>query len=458
MLTSILLATMLAIQPPVGDFGDLPPIPAPPQQPSLAETTWPPGNYGGLAVATGSLWVGSNLKVDAWWWALGFDGVHVRGTDPQGRSTVFQATDYDSTFICGRNTGYLKISNCTIKSPDYLGNMKAIFMGPDCANKADKLPLTLHLVNCKIEGVLGQGTNRPTWGLFLNQCDLIVEDCDIYWKEGTEHASYVHAFNEYGAWIINSRIHGVGAEGWKFTQRPMSYPVDYYPDQAKQDRAEANGHALYDGYHPTPGAVVVLAHSSVTDWCQDWSWRGGAGLTFQGAAADVYIVDCAFYDYAGTPTCPEWKPPMGLDDSGIEHFGDDDAYSPPDPDSWMDAGEDPANGHVYIVDSYFGAGPGPTSFKGLITVSQLDALYPTAVVCRSITIERCGFYGTNMDVRIDHIPSVNIWGCNTPAVDAKWDAWIGPGGASEGLPTTPEAMLSVNGSNHIPISQGWTTP
>jgi hypothetical protein len=390
-----------------------------PPEPSLLEYRQGAGTFPGTTVAFNG-WTG-NQNIRPFWLDQGYAGIHVMGRGPE--RTIYRSMTSESTLIFGRHCGYVKIENVTIQNGFAPGKQKAIFGGVDAANAPDLVPYTIHLKNCVIETArTADPDGHPEWPIFINQGDIILENCVIRSRNSNEHALYVHGFGRYGAYIINTVIDGVGAEGLKFTARPQAR---YYQDPGLLQYA---GNAYTDGYHPIEQTQwIVVRNTQIHDWNQPWSWRGGAGMTVQGAGINVLVEDSAFVDFH------ELKPALAFDDSGVEHFGDGNI-----------AGRSPANQDIIVRRTTLASGPGPSWYTN---VARIGSLNPNSSVLtvKSALFEDCGIYGDHMMLSVSNCDNLRVRNCNTPAAAERARTF--------GVDTTHEAMLAYNGFR--PVSQGY---
>jgi hypothetical protein len=188
------------------------------------------------------------------------------------------------------------------------------------------------------------------------------------------------------------------------------------------------GNAYTDGYHPIEQTQwIVVRNTQIHDWNQPWSWRGGAGMTVQGAGINVLIEDSAFVDFN------ELKPALAFDDSGVEHFGDGNI-----------AGRSSANQNVIVRRTTLASGPGPSWYTNVVRIGSLNPNSPVKTV-KSALFEDCGIYGDHMLLSVSNCDNLIVRGCNTPEAAAR--------AAAHGVDTTHEAMLAYNGFR--PVSQGY---
>lgn len=392
-----------------------------PPEPALKQIQLEGIRYPGFTVGFRG-WTG-NAFVPITWMREPYRGCHVKGVPGK---TVIRSETSEASLIFSRRCGYVKLEDIIIKSGRGAGKQKAIFGGVDAANATNFIPYTLHLKNCVIEAdVTVDPDGHPEWLIFLNQGDLILENCLLRSRNTNEHALYMHGFGSEGCYIVNCELDGVGAEGFKFTARPQAR---YYQDPGLLAQA---GNAYTDGYHPiSQDKWIVVRGTTVRDWHQPWSWRGGAGMTVQGAGINVLVEDSSFVDFGET------KPAIAFDDSGVEHFGQGNV-----------GGTSPANGDCILRRCTFASGPGPSWYTNVLRFGTLIPGSPIQVA-RSILIEDCGVYGDHMMAAIGNIAPNNVIvrRCNTPEANAR--------AAALGVNTSFEAALSIGGF-FGPISQGW---
>lgn len=402
---------------------------------NLLKITLEPGrHYPSVAVKTQEGWTGQTLTYQPFWKNLGYDGVHVCCPDPENRA-IFKADNATSTILLGRESGFVCFENVEIEagfSGDERGKGRAVFAGYDAINRDELLPFSVTFKNCVL-----RAPHQTTWGVHSYGCDLHFEDSLLDFKLANEHAVYMHGFYREGFSFVRSHVQASGAEGLKFTGRPRT---EFYPDGWDYSRSP---HHQMDGMHPpvdgTENATIRVLHSTIEDWHQAWTWRGGGGIVVQGAGANVHV--------KGTKIIARSDHHLGrclmIDDSGWEHFSPEGV-----------GGEPPANGHVLIEDSMMvAAGPTPSPWRNpqpIVRVAHINSSGSTGAVARSFQMLRCGIYGPETHVEIKNMAASNlaIEECNTAEVGARC-AELLPG--DERLRSV--ARLSMTGSGYDAIGQ-----
>lgn len=384
--------------------------------------------YPGLTIALGSLSTPSNIKFEPSSWA-GHSGLHFKGTDPLVR-TKMQSTGYHTTVALGRNSGFIIFENIEFQTAIADGKRIHVWAGVDAPNKPDFVQATAMFVNCSWTCPDIPSGKYGVWGLFTDQFDIILIDCEFHTQKLYEHAMYWHAFGQLGAYLNGVEVFASGAIGAQLTARPG--PM-YYTDPAKLAKAK---HALpgpeEDWFHPTTGAFVYMKDCTFRDWFQSWSWRGGAGAALQGAGVSMLFEDCRWLDFDDHSS-----PAVGMTNSGVEHF-----------DPLGVAGDEPSMGDMIFRRCFLYAGPnGNANWPPLVDMSAQGTLSPT--IARSVTFEDCGLYGNRRRVTLRQVlnDDITVVGCNTPAIEAEASlVW--------GMDTTYEAQLHIDGGSFKPASQG----
>jgi hypothetical protein len=370
----------------------------------------PAGNLPSISVKpAGAGWTGQTVNFLPFWRYNGYDGVHIVG---KGKDETIIGDHVPISLLLSRHGGCYVLENLSIKCGPVGGTGKGrgILVGNDAANVDDPVHTKLVLKNCR---VFCPDEWRTAWGVHSYQTDLVYKDTIFDMKNSVEHASYAHGFSNKGALIERCEVTGVGAEGFKFTARPRT---EYYPEGWDYSRSK---HHEMDGMHPPLNgpeqSAIRIYHTTIRDWEQEWSWRGGGGVVIQGAGANVHLKGNQFYarDDHRRGRC------IMIDDGGWEHFSPDGI-----------AGEPPANGHILIEECLMvGAG----SFEGtwpnaqpLVRIGKISGNLDSGQIARSFQMKDCGLYGPQTILEIQNMS--DKWSyedCNTEEVGAIAKTLIG---------------------------------
>lgn len=256
-------------------------------------------------------------------------------------------------------------------------------------------------------------SSSTVWGTFSYQADLDFRDVVYDLARSAEHGHYAHGYAQRGSSWVDVKVRAVGAEGSKHTARP----------------AEC---------HDVPGVLLYFKNVQVRNWEQRWSWRGGAGFTFQGIGgrSDVLVEDCVFTGVAasavpGSPRC------LMVDDGGDDYYDD----------QGREGGPGPANGSVVVRRCGFKA-VGDQDYDAFFRVGTLRAWMKDPPVARSLTVEDSGLYGWHVLAQVAGCTQgVTVRRCNTTVI-REWCA-------GHGYDVENEAQLAIFGAPLRPFSKGW---
>lgn len=255
-------------------------------------------------------------------------------------------------------------------------------------------------------------SNSGVWGTFSYQADLDFRDVVYDVARTAEHAHYAHGWASRGSSWINVRVKGCGAEGSKNTARPGEC-------------------------HDVPGSLLYYDNCRFANWDQRWSWRGGAGETFQGIGGrtDVLVEDTTFAGVAtlaipGNPRC------LMVDDGGEDYWDD----------QGRDGGPGPACGSIVVRRCGFKS-VGDQDYDAFLRVGTLRAWMVNPPVARSVLIEDSGLYGWHVLAQVSGVGQVTVRRCNGPVIKDV--------ASKNGYDVDNEAQLAVFGAPLRPFSKGW---
>lgn len=308
-------------------------------------------------------WVGSNR--DSYTVPDSYDGIRFIGEGPE-RTVILPdwdgTTSYNATVNIGASARHVVFENLRINCP--AGTYRKAIHASD-SGMHGIAPYSLAL-----RGVDVVEEDGPThWGVFTYQCDLTLEDCNFYMPDSREHGVYAHGWNAAGARVERCSF-VCGGEDFK----------------NRNDSSEI----LF-----APGWLVAIKECEFLKWHGPNSWRGGAGIVLQGAAADVNINRCTFHGQANNGRC------IAISDAG--------SY---DMDGVVD-GPGPHVGHVRISKVQT-SGLGNESYNN----STIRCAYSTSregPVAKSFKMRRAAAYGFGTKVEVKGIEGEYlIADCNTP--------------------------------------------
>lgn len=221
---------------------------------------------------------------------------------------------------------------------------------------------------------------RVGWGLFTTQCNVRVEDGDVFWNAAREHPFYLH--------------HQAGPAGATF----KGVRFHESPGECIKNRYDTD-EALWAG----KGAKLIVTGCRFNWRVEPWSSRGAAGITMQGAGCNAWIESNEFWASTG----PSNTRALMLDDNyndGAPQFYDPVTGA---------VGRGHANGHILVRRNVFSAGPGTENLTPVVRVGNLA---PGAHrICRSFTFEQNAVYGRNLQVQLVNVPGLTVRDNNTPA-------------------------------------------
>lgn len=362
------------------------------------------------------------------WRELGKKGVKFKGADrdlthvrPVGEHCIF----FDS------NPGVVWLEDMTV----HAGTRTAVFSGMEHVGQPVKPGFKLVMRNVRVVADAPTITGQlfsTVWLLFLNNCDLDLQNVILDGSFAAEHDIYGHGFSS-GEWVIDRLVTtGSGSQGVKMRNSPNEVQF-------------------------VPNARITIRNSDLRNWMRPGGWRGGAAITLEGSHASLDVDSCIFWggDFASGGGLAKDLPAsqrafaIAIDDAG------GDCYSVVD----GAIGTGIANGDIRITNCGFDGGPGAEGLSKQIRIGGLGSGRdgPNGrKVARSVTITGCGAYGlranpadsrTGLQWQFSDIPAgkLRVSGCNTPEIREMAQAL--------GLDTTFETMIPT-ASRLVPVSEG----
>jgi hypothetical protein len=257
--------------------------------------------------------------------------------------------------------------------------------------------------------LLGQ---RPKWGLFAYNADLILRDCTLDAREAVEHASYWHGFASGGALVERCMFLGSGAEGFK-----------------------VRSDALETAY-PGREVWIQIRDCIFSGWFQPWTWRGGAAIVLQGTAANVLIERCQFFggEAIGSTITANNRCHAVMISSESDSYDQETGT----------VGTGSGNGLVYVRDCLAWGRSEYGWNNAIVRCARNGGSQNSA---RGFLLERSGVWGPQVVVTVGQLPAgrMIIRDCNGRAVVEL--------GNAAGMPTSPEATYptAIRG---VPLSEG----
>lgn len=260
-------------------------------------------------------------------------------------------------------------------------------------------------------GILVGQPRRPKWLLFAYNADLIARDCIFDAREAVEHAAYWHGFARYGALLERCRFEGAGAEEWK-------------------TRSDATETAWAGA-----DVRIVIRDCSFREWFQPWSWRGGAAIVLQGAAAHVLVERCVFWGGApvGQLTAKDRCKCVMVSSEGQSYDRATGAV-----------GSGFGNGFVVVRQCVMW---GSSEVDWSNTIARCARNGGTQLAAQGFFLREVGAWGPRMVVQAGDLPAgrMVIEGCNVGA-QVEYAKSIG-------MPTSPEATFPTS-VRRVPLSEG----
>ena len=259
---------------------------------------------------------------------------------------------------------------------------------------------------------------RPKWLLFGYNSDLFLHNVWLNAKQAVEHASYWHGFAQHGMYVSNTYITASGAEGFK----------------VRSDATET----AYAG----PNTIVHITDTTIRDWYQCWSWRGGAGVVLQGSASHVVLERVKFFG-GGALNCQGLYPnvPSQARSFAIALSSEGESYD--QETGAINTGF--GNGHV-VLDRILAYGSSEYLWRNnQIRCGRNGGSQKCA---KSFKITNSALYGYQMFLSIGDIPpgSGLLTGSNTPDLKSYAE--------SQGVNTSVETVIPRYPL--VPVSQGAT--
>lgn len=381
---------------------------------NLLEVALPEGAIAGFDIGWKG-WTGSNRH--DWISAMqGYDGIRFIGA---GRDKTHilpfhdNVTSGDSTILIGFDAKHVEFESLTI----HVGPRKGIHVGWEVPQG---IPHT-HTTRLRDVAIVADdpgGKSRGVWGLFTYQSFVDCEDVEFFCSELAEHAFYAHGYGAPGVRWVGVTVHGSGAEGFKATARP------------------------WECAH-VPQPLILIEGCIFKDWHQPWSWRGGAGATFQGTGANVSCRDSLFYGGDGGGYCRAFMVddniPIGGLDPNVKRGG---YYSAID----GEPNQGPANGWI-VLERCGMTGRGAPHYSPMLRLGTLNPEAPADSVARGLLVSECGLYGEYTKAEIGGVMNdmVYVSGSNTEKIRSAVEG--------VGFDTEHETVLAYGG-RWMPISRG----
>lgn len=335
-----------------------------------------------------------------------YQGIRFTGQGPD--KTIVRCTSWDGiTLAVGRHGGTVTFKDMTV----YAGADRATAFGEQNTAKVREPKFQINLVNVHFRSPPPTGSSRTKWLVFSYNADLYLKDCQFNGKDTAEHALYAHGFASRGMLIEGCRFLSSGAEGIK----------------VRSDATET----VWAG----AGAKIVIRDTYVANWHQPHSWRGGAGMVFQGAGCDILIERCVLRGGKKLGNIPanDRSKAIMISSEGVSY----DAVT-----GSLNMGY--GNGHVVIRDTIIW---GHSDVDWRNTIVRCDQNAGLQFSARSLLIENCGLWGQNMAVGVGKVPAGQfvMRGCNTPDIKRRT--------LELGLDATHSAYFPTS-SSKVPVAAG----
>lgn len=377
---------------------------APPEPKGFYEVALPAGEHGSINIA----WFknGATIMDPKTWLDQGYVGIRFTGQGPD--KTTIRCTSWDGiTLAVGRHPGTVVFKDLTVIA----GSDRATAFGQQNIAKVREPKFQVNLVNVHFRANPPVAGKRTKWLVFSYNADLYLKGCQFNGKDTAEHALYAHGFASRGMLIEDCRFLSSGAEGIK----------------VRSDATET----VWAG----PEAKIVIRDTYVANWHQPHSWRGGAGMVFQGAGCDILIERCLLKGSRALGSIPanDRSKAIMISSEGVSYDAVTGAVN-----------EGYGNGHVVIRDT-IAWGHSDVDWRN--TLIRCDQNSGSQFSARSLLIEGCGLWGQNMAITAGAIPTGGyiLRGCNTPAlgrrsrdlgIDTTFQAYI---------PTASKKLLASEG-------------
>ncbi len=363
---------------------------------SLYEYNLPSGDQGSINIAWWNNGAQTNLDPNQWL-NSGYDGVRFRG---QGVDvTHIRCTSWDGvTLAVKQHNGVVELRNLTL----HTGSRAGTQFGEQNLAKKISPNFRLRLINVQVVGDIAPCGQRPLWGVFTYQADLHLKNVTFVGKEQVEHDVYMHGFAHYGALVQGSRFESCGAECFK----------------VRSDSTET----AWVGPQPN----ITIKNTTFADWYQPWSWRGGAAIVLQGAAADVLIDKVVFRPGPGHAQANGYQRSKTIMVSSEGSSYDIDSGSQTNGHG---------NGEIVIRNVASSGNSGPSWYSPIIRVGRNGGNQQSG---KSLRIENSGLWGDHLSLQVSNVDGWGLQGNNTPAIKAYAQDTLG-------LDTTYEASYIEGG-------------
>ena len=385
----------------------------PPKPRGFYEVALPAGDYGSINI--GWFKNGATILDPKVWLDDGDDNdpepddyIGIRYTGQGIDKTFIRCTSWDGiTLAVGRHPGIVAFRDLTVVA----GQDRATAFGEQNIGKIKEPKFQINMNGVRFVANPPVAGKRTKWLLFSYNADLYLKDCVFDGIETAEHALYPHGFSRRGMLIEGCKFNSSGAEGIK----------------VRSDTTET----VWAG----PEAKIVVRGTSVTNWHQPHSWRGGAGMVFQGTGCDILIEGCVLrggYTAGNIPANDRSKAIM-ISSEGLSYDAETGS-----------ANVGYGNGNVIIRDTLAWGHSDVDWRNTLIRCDQNSGLQFSA---RSLLIENCGLYGKLMAIGVGKVPQGQfiLRGCNTANVKRR---------AMElGIDTTYQAYFPTS-SRKVLVSEG----
>lgn len=360
----------------------------------LYDYNLPAGNNGSINIGWWHNGASTNLDPNQWL-SGGFDGVRFRG---QGVDVSHLRCDsWDGiTLAVKQHNGVVELRDLTL----HTGYNQATAFGEQNLAKKISPKFLLRLVNVKVVADVING-QRPKWLVFGYQADLHMQNVTIIGKEAVEHGTYLHGFAHYGALLQGVRYKSCGAECFK----------------VRSDSTET----AWVG----PQAKIIIQGSVFKDWFQPWSWRGGAAVVLQGAAADITIDGALFKPGPGHAVANGFQRSKAIMISSEGSSYDIDTGS-------QSTGH--GNGNVVVRNVYASGNAGPSWYSPIIRVGRNGG---NQFAGKSFGVSDSGAWGDHLSLQVGQVDGWGLSGNNTQAIKDKAQIF--------GLDTTFEASYIEGG-------------
>lgn len=355
---------------------------------------------------------GSRRYDPATWLSKGYAGVRFIGAG-RGRTRVIPAPGVWINSLVGQHAGVVRYESMSIHGR----GQTAIQAGHEHPAKVIR-KFRVELADFELiadppsPGSYNGG--RVGWGLFTTQCNVRVEDGDVFWNAGREHPFYLHhQAGPAGAFFKGIRFHES-------------------PGECIKNRYDTD-EALWAG----KGAKLIVQGCRFNWRVEPWSSRGAAGITLQGAGCDTLIENNEFWASPGPSNTRAIMVDDNYNDGAAQFYG-----------HWTgEVGKGYANGYVMVLRNVFSAGPGTENLTPVVRVGNLAP--GTHKICRGFAFKENTVYGRNLQLQFVNVPSLIVQDNNTPAA-LDYARAIGVDVTAEaGIPTRDRV---------IPLSQYRTLP